>query len=201
MVEGATLKYSEEEIESLKNDPVFLDSLQKRETEALEEQNILKLYDVLDTYLLLEKGSDEQINRLYENILELALDKLSYKLQSRETCSLDNDEEHITLRAIYEYAIEHYSSGKLHEASELFLMLSILTENRTFIGAMQIHLVATLKNISFDDFLDEFVDIDMMDEQNESFFMLYFRDSANRFLHENSQLITDAVKEMKTVKL
>jgi len=194
------LKYSEEEIESLKDDPVFLDSLQKRESEAFEEQNILKLYDVLDTYLLIEKGSDELINKLYENILELALDKLSHKLQNRETCSLDNDEEHITLRAIYEYAIEHYSTDRLSEASELFLMLSILTENRTFTGAMQIHLVATLKGINFDKFLDDFVDMDMMDNSDESYFLLYFKDSANKFLHENSELITKAVKEMKTVQ-
>lgn len=194
------MKYSEEEIESLKDDPVFLDSLQKRESEAFEEQNILKLYDVLDTYLLIEKGSDELINKLYENILELALDKLSHKLQNRETCSLDNDEEHITLRAIYEYAIEHYSTDRLSEASELFLMLSILTENRTFTGAMQIHLVATLKGINFDKFLDDFVDMDMMDNSDESYFLLYFKDSANKFLHENSELITKAVKEMKTVQ-
>jgi hypothetical protein len=190
------MNYTEEEIEDLRKDPVFLGSLERRESEALESGDIIQLYDVLDSYMMIDAGSEEQISRLYEMILDKALDRLAGKLESGDLCNLDDQSEETTLRALYEYAIENYSSGRYHEASELFMMLSILTDEPTFKGAMQIHLVATLKEIDFDEFLNSFVDIEMINS-SESHFMLYFYDNANRFLHDNSELIREAVMSMK----
>jgi len=195
------MEYSDEEIKRLKNDPVFINELQQREERAERERDIVQLYDVLDTILALDENNKERINKIYGTILEVALEQLQSKLEGESFFDLDNERDHLALRAIYEYGIEQYNHDRLHEAKELFIMLSILTNNPTFIGAMQIHLIAILKNIPFNEFLEKFVDMEKMNSSNESFFILYFYDSANRFLHENGQLIREAIQEVKNLKI
>jgi hypothetical protein len=196
---------SDIKVEELKTDHVFLETLKNKKSEAISQKNIIKLYEVLDNYLFLSRDEDQKtIDEIYSVILDKAIDNLTYKLESNQMFSFEDEEEHMTLRAIYEYAIEHYSSNSFSEARELFLMLSILTENNNFRGAMQIHAVATIKKLSFDDFLDQFVDIEQIkkidetgDETKNSYFILYFYDNANQFLHENKQLLTEALQRAK----
>jgi hypothetical protein len=195
------MNYTEEDILSLQNDPVFNSELETRERDALEKKDIVQLYDVLDTSLLFDDDRSDKINSLYGSILEIALQKLHTKLESEALFDLENEEDHYSLRAIYEYGIEQYSGGQLHEAKELFIMLSILTDNNIFKGAMQIHLISILKDISFDEFVERLVDMEKMNSANESFFILYFYDIANQFLHENSSLIREAIREVKNIKI
>ena len=71
---------------------------------------------------------------------------------------------------------------------------------------MQIHTVATIKKMPFDNFLNEFVDIEQInkidqsgDETKNSYFILYFYDNANQFLHENQELLIDAIQNSKSL--
>lgn len=195
------MEYSNEDIINLKNDPVFIDELQKREEEAEKSRDIVKLYDVLDTLLTFGEDETNRVDKIYGSILEMALDTLHSKLKGEELFNLDDEREHYSLRAIYEYGIEQYNHNRLHEAKELFIMLSILTDNSIFRGAMQIHLISILKDIPFNEFIEKFVDMEKMNSSNESFFILYFYDNANQFLHEHSQLIRDAIREVKSIKI
>lgn len=141
------------------------------------------------------------MNKLYSAILENALGNLHQKLENEEMFDLNINSDHYSLRAIYEYGIEQYNGGKLHEAKELFIMLSILTNNNVFKGAMQIHLISILTNMKFEDFLEQFVDMEKMESSNESFFILYFYDIANQFLHKNSNIIKEAIQNVRNIKL
>jgi hypothetical protein len=195
------LNYSKEEIVELQNDPSFLDKLNEMEKSGLEDKNLVSLYDVLDSLLLFQEGNSERINKIYEVILEEALHNLKKRLENETLFSLENQIDHYTLRAIYEYGIDKYSKSLFTEAKELFIMLSILTDNSSFKGAMQIHLVAVLKEISLSDFIEEYIDLEELEKDEDSFFMLYFKDNANSFLHENSELIRSAMREVRELKL
>ena len=195
------MSYTNEEILSLQNDPVFLNDLLERENNAFHTKEISSLYDVLDTLLLFKTDTKERINKLYSFIIEEALNNLHIKLKNEELFDLNKKNDHYSLRAIYEYGIEQYNGGQLHEAKELFIMLSILTDNNVFKGAMQIHLISILKEISFENFLEDFVDMDKMESENESFFILYFHDKANQFLHKHANLIKSAIQEVKNIKI
>ena len=195
------MRYTDEEIRNLQNDSVFLAELLERESKAIQTKEIIDLYEILDTLLLFDTDTKERINKLYGLIIEGALANLHKKLKGEQLFDLNNDNDHYSLRAIYEYAIEQYNGNKFHEAKELFIMLSILTENNVFKGAMQIHLISILKEIAFEDFLSRFVDAEKMESTNESFFILYFQDEANKFLHKNSSLIKDAIQEVKNIKI
>jgi len=195
------MNYSDDEVKNLQNDQVFLNELLKRESQAFESKSIIDLYNILDTLLLFDSDTKQRVNKLYEVIIEEAFKILHSKLENEKMFDLNVETEHYSLRAIYEYAIEKYSGNLLHEAKEIFIILSILTENNAFKGAMQIHLIAVLKNVAFDQFIEKFVDMDKMESTNESFFILYFFDSANKFLHENGHLIKQAIQEVKNIKL
>ena len=203
-----TQEYAENiHVESLKNDSVFLQTLKEKETKAINTQDLIQLYEVLDNYLVLERKEDNKtINKIYTVILDKAIENLTQKLETNDFFSFEDEEEHLTLRAIYEYAIEHYSSNAFSDARELFLMLSVMTQNNAFKGAMQIHAIGTIKKMPFDNFLNEFVDIDKInkidktgDETKNSYFILYFYDNANQFLHENQELLIDAIQNSKSL--
>jgi hypothetical protein len=188
-----------EKIEKLQNDPQFWEELDKLETQGIENKNIVQLYSVLDILLLVKSSEaiSQRINKIYGVIIEEALSRLHAKLEAEEFLDLNRELDHYILRAVYEYGIDHYSKNNLHEAKEIFIFLSIITENNVFRGAMQIHLVSILTNISFQEFLNKFVDMEKMETENESFFMLYFKDEANRFLHANADLIKKAIREVE----
>ncbi len=186
-------------IDNLRNNTEFINQLNEAERTALIEQDIEKLYDVLDALLLLGDNND-RIDKVYNSILETALSHFHDKLEQNENFDLSSNRDHLILRAIYEFAIEQYRIGALIEAEELFVMLSIITDHPVFKGAMQIHLISILKKINFDKFIEEFVDMNKMNSENESFFILYFKEKANSFLHANSSLLIDAIKRSQEIK-
>jgi hypothetical protein len=191
------LKYTKEEILNLQNDPVFLNELQKLESDGIQKSDLIALYDVLDTILLFEREESEKVNKIYEEILKIAFETLHKKLQNRDIFSLDEVSEHLSLRALYEFGIDNFGKKNFEEAKEVFLALSMLSDNPEFRGAMQIHLVGVLKEMVFEEFVDQYIDLE---SKNESYFLLYFKDSANEFLHENKNLIINAVREIESRK-
>jgi hypothetical protein len=194
----SVLKYTKEEIQSLQNDPVFLHELEKIENDGTQKGDLIALYDVLDTILLFERNESERVNRLYENVLKLAFESLHTKLQSQDIFDLQNTYEYLSLRALYEYGIDKFGKGDFVEAKEIFLALSMLSNNNDFKGAMQIHLVGVLTKMKFEEFVDEYIDLET---QNETHFLLYFKDNANNFLQENRELIIKAVREIESRKI
>ncbi|EJF07748.1 hypothetical protein ThvES_00000870 [Thiovulum sp. ES] len=191
------MNYTKEEILNLQNDPVFLHELQRIEKEGVEKSDLIALYDVLDSVLLFEREESERVNKIYEEILKIAFQKLHDKLQNRDIFSLDEVSEHLSLRALYEFGIDNFGKKNFEEAKEVFLALSMLSDNPEFRGAMQIHLVGVLKKMVFEEFVDEYIDLE---SKNDSYFLLYFKDSANGFLHENRNLILNAVREIESRK-
>jgi hypothetical protein len=191
------LKYTKEEILNLQNDPVFLNELQKLESDGIQKSDLIALYDVLDTILLFEREESEKVNKIYEEILKIAFETLHKKLENRDIFSLDEVSEHLSLRALYEFGIDNFGKKNFEEAKEVFLALSMLSDNPEFRGAMQIHLVGVLKEMVFEEFVDQYIDLE---SKNESYFLLYFKDSANEFLHENKNLIINAVREIESRK-
>ena len=39
-----------------------------------------------------------------------------------------------------------------------------------------------------------------MNLENESFFILYFKDNANKFLHDNARLLRESIKRSQEMK-
>ena len=184
----------EENLTRLKMDKEFLKELENKKNEAIKEEDIVKLYDVLDTYLALDLNEDE-IDILYQKILEIAFDKLADMLTNGEIFDLKKDSDLYTARAIYEHALERWDRKDFKGANELFLLLSYLIQEEDIQRGMFLALGATAKKISLDQFIDKFIDKSRLSE--ESFFFDKFTKEGERFLKDESSLINSELKKIE----
>ena len=150
---------------------------------AQEEQDIASLY-VLEQEAH-EVFDEDTIAGFYANILDLALEKLTDTLESNRVMDMNEVQDFATVRALYEYAIEHYSAGQVSDASALFEVLSGLTNDTKFSDALKFHWIASKENLTLDDFISNIADIDAT-EKAGTFYISCFSKEAQKLL-DNTQ--------------
>jgi len=153
--------------------------LKKKVLEAQERADIASLY-VLEQEAY-ETFDEETLHGFYANILDLALEKLTEVLESHRSMDMNEVQDFATVRALYEYAMEHYSAGKLEDASALFEVLSGITSDKNFSTALQFHWHAAAEKISLDDFLEKIADV-IATEHAGTFYISQFQKEAQKLL-------------------
>lgn len=146
--------------------------LKEKIYQAQSEGDIASLY-VLESQAH-EKFDEETLMAYYANILDLALERLTNALENLEKLDMTQVQDFATLRALYEYAIEHYSAGSAHDASALFEVLGGISNDEAFSEAMNVHRAACDAKIPFDDFLEEYVDMHAT-QNGGKFYISYFK--------------------------
>ncbi len=135
--------------------------------------------DIAGLYVLENEANDlfdePTLVAYYANILDLALENLTDALGSARRMKMDEVNDFATLRALYEYAIEHYSAGKNEDAAALFEILEGLTEDERFAGAMRRHTEYAKTIPDFERFLDAAADLDAT-QNNGTFYISAFRE-------------------------
>ncbi len=156
-----------------------MDELKKKILKAQEAGDIASLYvleqEAYDTF------DEDTLGAYYTNILELALERLTDALESARKMKMDEVQDFATLRALYEYAVEHYSAGQPSDAAALFEVLAGLSDDARFSDSMQVHLAAASKNITLDDFINTVADIDATQSAG-TFYICAFKDEAQKLL-------------------
>lgn len=157
-----------------------IDELKSEVLKAQQESDIASLY-------MLEKRAhetfdEETLHGFYANILDLALEKLTETLESHKAMDMNEVQGFAATRALYEYAIEHYSAGDIKDAAALFEVLSGLTNDEKFSKALKLHWIASLENISLDDFIEKIADIDAT-QNAETFYISSFTKEAQKLLN------------------
>jgi hypothetical protein len=160
------------------------DRLKKDILEFVSKGEIAKLYmqeqkaqDLLD---------ENELIGYYKNILDLALERLTDILESHKKVSLNEVDDFATIRALYEYAMEHYHAGKLNDASALFEVIGGIVDDEKFSKAMNIHTKATQNKIDLDTFLDEYADMDMV-QKSGNFYIGDFTKKAQELLKSSKE--------------
>ncbi len=148
------------------------DVLKQKILQAQAEGDIAALY-VLE-HEAHECFDERTLHAYYANILDLALERLTDVLSAPRTMDFDEVQDVATIRALYEYAIEHYSAAKLHDASALFEVLSGISSSEAFSEAMQQHVNAANSSMSLDDFLETVADVDAT-QQSGTFYISRFK--------------------------
>lgn len=140
--------------------------------QAQSEGDIASLY-VLESQAH-ESFDEDTLMAYYANILDLALERLTNALENLEKLDMNEVQDFATLRALYEYAIEHYSAGSASDASALFEVIGGITNDEPFIKAMASHRAACDAQIPFDDFIDEYVDMNAT-QNGGKFYISFFK--------------------------
>ncbi len=149
------------------------EQLKNRIFKAQSEGDIASLY-VLEQEAH-ESFDDETLHAYYANILDLALERLTDALEGPRKMDFNEVQDFATIRALYEYAIEHYSAQKLSDASALFEVLSGISNSKEFSDAMKIHVKAANEAVSLDDFIEKIADVDATQESG-TFYISQFQE-------------------------
>ena len=159
-----------------------IEELKQKILKAQESGDIASLY-VLEKNA--EKSFDEDtLQSFYANILDLALERLTDALESHRHMDINEVQDFATLRALYEYAMEHYSSGDNSDAGALFEVLSGLTSDKEFSFALRFHFISAQANIAFDDFLFKIADMDAT-QKAAKFYISAFTKEAQKLLSDS----------------
>jgi len=165
-----------------------MNSVEILKKEVLKAQ---KNGDIASLYMLEQRAhetfDEDTLGAFYANILDLSLERLTDTLESHRAMDMEEVQDFATLRALYEYAIENYSAGKISDASALFEVLSGLSNSKEFSDALKIHCLASAKNISLDNFIDIVADLDATSESG-TFYISCFKTKEAQKLLENSQI-------------
>jgi len=156
-----------------------IDELKEKVLKAQTDNDIASLY-VLETQAH-EIFDEDTIQGFYANILDMALENLTNTLESARKMDINEVQDFATLRALYEYAIEHYSAGDIQDASALFEVLGGLTNDNKFSNALKFHTIASKENISLDDFIDNIADIEATQKAG-TFYISEFTNEAQKLL-------------------
>lgn len=144
--------------------------------------------DIASLYVMEKEAheifDEETLHGFYANILDLALEKLTNTLESHRKMNMNEVQDFATLRALYEYAIEHYSAGQSKDASALFEVLSGLSNDEKFSNALKLHWIASLEDISLDDFIENIADIDATQNAG-TFYIGSFTKEAQKLLNKS----------------
>lgn len=178
-------------VEELKKDPEFLANIKRLEEECKAEESVAKGYQLLDAQLVIEAPEDE-INEIFTFIVNTSFDKLAEYLSGHKNFDVTNDvEERAVARAIYEHAIQRYSENDKKGAKEMFLVLYHTIDHKGLKDAMMIHACAVMAGNSFDDFIENMVDVSYIDEQDPLAFFI------QTFVQPNDILLTMFAKYVK----
>jgi len=161
----------------------ILVQVREKSIEAVHEGDIKALYELVETYN--DDLTDEIEQGLYGNILDLALELLTNKLETKDKLSLEDIQERFTLRALYEYAISHYSGEKFLDAKALFEVLQNVAKEEKFIYSMKIHAFACSLNINIDTFLDKYC---LLNEKMDDFYIKEFTKEVQNLLDKGKEL-------------
>jgi len=160
-----------------------VEELKAKVLKAQQEADIASLY-VLEQEAH-ETFDEDTIAGFYANILDIALERLTDTLESARVMDMNEVQDFATLRALYEYAIEHYSAGDIIDASALFEVLSGLSNDSKFCDALKFHWIASKEKLTLDDFIDNIADIDATHNAG-TFYISCFKKEAQNML-DNSQ--------------
>jgi len=188
-------------VEELKKDPEFLANIKRLEEECKNEESVAKGYQLLDAQLVIEAPEDE-INEIFTFIVNTAFDRLAEYLSEHKSFDVQNNvEERAIARAIYEHAIQRYSENDKKAAKEMFLVLYHTIDHKGLKDAMMIHACAVMAGNSFDNFIEDMVDVSSIDETDPlAFFIQTFVQPNDILLTMFAKYVEEGKNELKVLE-
>ena len=188
-------------VEELKKDPEFLENIKRLEEECKAEQSIAKGYQLLDAQLIIEAPEDD-VNEIFTFIVNSAFDRLAEYLSEHKSFDVVNNvEERAIARAIYEHAIQRYSENDKKAAKEMFLVLYHTVNHDDLKDAMMIHACAVMAGNSFENFIEEMVDVNDVDPNDPlAFFIQTFVQPNDILLAMFAKYVEEGKRELSVLE-
>ena len=183
------------DLQEARTNPEFLQYLEVREKEVMENEDLAGLYEVLDNLLVLDLD-EQRVNKVYETILRVAFEGMEDRLNDGGKLNLINDDIYF-IRAFYEHAIEKWSTGNFEGAKQLFFILSQLVDDKLLKSSINIHLIAVAMEIDMDEFYSSQVSTEQMDnDERYGYFIINFKFDTKEYIAKNKELLGNLIDEL-----
>jgi len=139
-------------------------------------------YDKLDA-LLIKKGEDEEINRLFREILDDTFKLINKKIENNETLNIKNLDEKLATRAMFEYMIELWEEGSIDEAKEVGYDMLYLVDDKKLKEMFSMFVIGMLEGLSVDEFFKKYV----KDSTYEDYFFCDFNDEIDELIIKHQE--------------
>lgn len=184
-----------QQLEEARRNPDFLKYLEQTRVDAIETKNISALYEVLDSFLILDLD-EEKINEIYQNILQISFENIEEIIKKRKL-KLEDDDLYF-IRAFYEHAIERWSYENKQGAKELFFVLSNIVDDEKLSNSLKSHIIALSKDTDLDTFYSKEVDLsNSNDDEKYGYFITKFNYDLEEYLKNNINILEKEYKELK----
>ncbi|RXI37117.1 hypothetical protein CRU99_12435 [Malaciobacter mytili] len=184
------------ELNQARTNPDFLNYLEQTRVDALKTENISALYEVLDSFLILDLDEDK-VNEVYEAILKISFSKVEEIVNSGKKLAL-KEEQLFYIRSFYEHAIEKWSYGDIEGAKQLFFVLYNILDDERLEDALKIHVIALAKGMDLDTFYEKKVDINnVLEDETHGYFIVNFNFAPKLFLKENASILEKEYENLK----
>lgn len=185
-----------EQLHEARTNPDFLKYLEETRVDAIATKNISALYEVLDSFLVLDLD-EEKIDSVYQHILQISFEAVEKIVNENKKLKLEGDEL-FYIRAFYEHAIEKYSYGNYDGAKELIFVLSNIIDDEKLFSALQVHIVALSKKVDLDSFYEKEVDLDTVNEDEKyGYFITNFNFDKKEYLEKNKDTLEKEYENLK----
>lgn len=179
-----------------RTNPDFLKYLEESRINSIKSQDIGLMYETLDSMLVLDLD-EENINKLYEQILKTSFEQVEKILNKHQKLSLEGDNL-LYVRALYEHAIEKWSYDNFDGAKDLIFVLANIIQDEELEKALNILIVFLSSKIQLDDFYDTKVDLEgIVDDEKYGYFIMKFNFDNQEFLNENRDILEKEYKNLK----
>ena len=184
------------ELQEARTNPDFLKFLLEKEELANETRSIKELYEVLDVMLVLDLD-ENKINTIFDTILQVAFEKVEEALANKKPLDLASDDLYIA-RAIYEYAIENWSSQNPDGAKGIFYILISILEDKHQNNSLMVHIISTHNQESLESFYNKVVP----NEANQDiygYFITNYNFDIDEYIKENINIINDINTQIQSM--
>lgn len=185
-----------QDLQEARTNPEFLDYLEKTRVDAIATKNISALYEVLDSFLVLDLD-EEKVNEIYQHILQVAFENVQKIVDSNRKLKLEGDDL-FYVRAFYEHAVEKWSYQSYDGAKELIFVLSNIIEDEFLVKALQSHIIAISNNKDLNSFYENEVDLNSVDiVESHAYFITSFNYDLDEYLNNNKEILAREYENLK----
>ncbi len=185
-----------EQLFEARTNPEFLNYLENTRVDAIATKSISALYEVLDSFLILDLQEDK-INEIYQNILQISFESVQKIIDNNKKLTLDGDNL-FYVRAFYEHGIEKWSQLNFDGAKELLFVLSNIIEDSLLIESLQAHVIAISKEKDLDSFYESEVNLNSTDlDERYAYFITNFNYDLKKYLELNRDVLSKEYENLK----
>ncbi len=185
-----------EQLFEARTNPEFLNYLENTRVDAIATKSISALYEVLDSFLILDLQEDK-INEIYQNILQISFESVQKIIDNNKKLTLDGDNL-FYVRAFYEHGIEKWSQLNFDGAKELLFVLSNIIEDSLLIESLQAHVIAISKEKDLDSFYESEVNLNSTDlDERYGYFITNFNYDLKKYLELNRDVLSKEYENLK----